>query len=125
MSSSAQAQATPPDLPPRRTLYAASPHAPPPPPPPLDDDTPDALSVWAYSTSATLAVLALPLLAFPRLLAFLAGGFQDGRPNGGSPRDGWAGRNAELSGLETFLAAQLGILCVWRPSSGPARVKQS
>lgn len=103
----------PPPLPARKTLYEASPHAPPPPPPPLPpaDDSPDAISIWAYSTSATLSGLALPLLLFPRFLAFLAGGFEDGRPNGGSPREGWSGRNAELSGLETFLAAQLGVLC--------------
>jgi hypothetical protein len=111
-SHSAQAGSAPPPLPARKTLYEASPHAPPPPPPPLPpaDDSPDAISIWAYSTAATLSGLALPLLLFPRFLAFLAGGFEDGRPNGGSPREGWTGRNAELSGLETFLAAQLGVL---------------
>lgn len=69
------------------------------------DDAPDAVSYWAYATSAGLVgLLAFPLILFPRFILFLAGGLDGG---GGNDE---VRAYERLTALEGFLCMQAGIL---------------
>lgn len=68
------------------------------------DETPDAVSLWAYTTSSALVLLALPLFAFPRLVMFLMGGLDDVK--GGEVLE----RRDALTPLERFLCFQIALL---------------
>lgn len=71
------------------------------------DDQLDSVSLWAYSASAALVLLALPLFAFPRLVMFLMGGLDDDKS-----RAGVVDRRDQLTPLERFLCLQLALLYV-------------
>ncbi|KIJ69290.1 hypothetical protein HYDPIDRAFT_36369 [Hydnomerulius pinastri MD-312] len=66
---------------------------------PTDDETSErvdgTISLWAWSSAATLAAFSLCLLMFPRFLLFLA------EPSGG---------RGTLTSLEKYIALQLGII---------------
>ncbi|KAG6376348.1 hypothetical protein JVT61DRAFT_2331 [Boletus reticuloceps] len=62
---------------------------------PLEDVDDGSISVWAWTSAIILALFSICLLAFPRLLLFLA------EPSGG---------RATLTSLEKCLALHLGII---------------
>ncbi|KAL7417138.1 hypothetical protein BDY24DRAFT_376813 [Mrakia frigida] len=75
--------------------------------PPETSVSDDTISLWAYTTAGGLVFLSFPLLFFPRLVFFLLGSLELNGQGTGKRRevvgDG-------LTGLESFLCQQLGIL---------------
>lgn len=99
---------------PSQTLWQASQ------PPQAELDPPDAISIFAYTSATALFSLALPLIAFPRLIMFLMGGLDvdENELNSNSNRLGKGGSlvfsaaagRIGLTSLERFLCLQMGVL---------------